>query len=325
MNAHDDGGPLPMLPARDPMGHKGTFGVVGVVGGACAHGVRMIGAPALVARGAFRAGAGLVKLACPAGILSEAIALEPSATGVVMPTDEGGAILAHEAAAVLDALARSCDALVVGPGLGGGAEIETVALRAVKCEDVPVVLDADALNALSRVGELAREWRCRGIVTPHAGEWRRLASAVRASGDPVEPSGRAEAAASLAQRLGCVVVLKGARTVVSDGLRVWTCPDGDACLATAGTGDVLAGVIAALVAAYVGAGEPAGLSEDVRLALPKSRVKPLDLFDAARLGVTAHARAGSRWASEHGAHGGAVAREVADLLPMEVERLRVAG
>ncbi|TVQ62641.1 MAG: NAD(P)H-hydrate dehydratase [Phycisphaerales bacterium] len=322
MSALGEAGPLPAIPPRDRHGHKGSFGVVGVVAGCASGGVRMIGAPALVARGAFRAGAGLVKIACPEPVLAHAIALEPSATGLSLPVEPDGSLRPHESAAVVDRLAREADALVFGPGLGAGDAIEQLALRVIKLEETPLVIDADGLNALARVPELAKEWRSRAIMTPHPGEWRRLASGVRASGDPVEPRGREEAAASLAQRLGCVVVLKGSGTVVSDGLRTWTCPAGDTCLATAGTGDVLAGVLGALVAAYAAPPEPAGVPDAIRAKLPRSRARPLDLFDAARLGVLAHARAGERWAATHRAHAGALAREIADFIPPEIERLR---
>lgn len=324
MSALEDGGPLPALPARDRQGHKGSFGAVGVVAGCAGGGVRMIGAPALVARGAFRAGAGLVKIACPEPVLDSAIVLEPSATGLALPVGPGGDLRPHESAGVIDRLVDETDAIVFGPGLGGGEAIEQLALRVIKVDDKPLIIDADALNALARVPELAREWRGRAIVTPHPGEWRRLGASVRATGDPVEPRGRVEAASSLAQRLGCVVVLKGAGTVVSDGLRAWTCPAGDPCLATAGTGDVLAGVLGALVAAYGAPAEPAGVPDAIREKLPRSRARPLDLFDAARLGALAHARAGERWAATHRAHAGALAREIADFIPAEIERLRDA-
>lgn len=310
------------LPARDPMGHKGTFGTVGVVGGCVAGAARMLGAPALVARGAFRAGAGLVRVAGPDNAIADILTIEPSATGLAIDTTLEGHIEPTSAARALDELLETSGAIVIGPGLGAGDAVERLALRAAQSDRAPIILDADALNALALVPELAQAWRARAILTPHPGEWRRLADAVRASGDPIEPRGREEAAESLAQRLGCIVVLKGAGTVVSDGLRSWVCDAGGPALATAGTGDVLAGAVAAVVAAHSAPPEPAGLPDDLRAKLPRPPGRSLDLFDAARLGVLAHARAGEAWAHKHRAHGGALAREIADLLPAEVERLR---
>jgi NAD(P)H-hydrate repair Nnr-like enzyme with NAD(P)H-hydrate dehydratase domain len=105
--------------------------------------------------------------------------------------------------------------------------------------------------------------------------------------------------------LGCIVVLKGAGTVVSDGINTWTCTRGHACLGTAGTGDVLAGVIAGLVAQH--ASGPA---------------RTLSLFDVARISVQAHAIAGEQWARTHDASAGLLAPELAELIPHELEELR---
>jgi len=105
--------------------------------------------------------------------------------------------------------------------------------------------------------------------------------------------------------VGCVVVLKGAGTVVSDGIRTWTCTHGHPCLATAGTGDVLAGLIGGLAAQFA-PDQEAGMS----------------LFDVARLGVQAHAIAGEEWARKHTAQAGLLARELADELPAVLEGMR---
>ncbi len=299
--------PSPSLPARDPLGHKGSFGTVAVVGGCVSGGAMMIGAPALVALGAFRAGAGLVKLVCPRPVLPGALTIAPSATGLVLPTDETGNIIPHEAAEVLDAAFASCDALAIGPGLGSDAAnrqgVESVVLRAVQQEDRPVVVDADAINALARVPELAQDFHAAAILTPHPGEFRRLAEPLRISLDPTDPAQRPAAAQAMAQKLGCVVVLKGAGTVVTDGYQTWVCPHGHACLGTAGTGDVLTGVIASLIGQVQGS-------------------KP-DLFETARAGVLVHAFAGERWAEHYCAAAGLLAIELADLLPACVETIRV--
>ena len=110
--------------------------------------------------------------------------------------------------------------------------------------------------------------------------------------------------------LGCIVVLKGAGTVVTNGQETWVCPWGHACLATAGTGDVLTGLIAGLLAQHAGGGPGRGQGRGM---------SPLDL---ARIGVEAHARAGEAWAAGHGAQAGLLAEELADLLPGVLEGLR---
>ncbi|CAG0992066.1 Bifunctional NAD(P)H-hydrate repair enzyme Nnr [Phycisphaerales bacterium] len=294
-------GSIPSLPRRDPRGHKGTFGTVGVVGGCGAHDVRMIGAPALAALGALRAGAGLVRLIAPGPILSEAIALCPSATGKALPVDEDGALAFGTAVQAFDKATDGCDALVIGPGWGEGGVVQALALRAVQQEDRPLVVDADALNALAKIPELHQDFRARAVLTPHPGEFVRLAQSLKIKLDPTRDESRPHAAAALAQRLGCVVVLKGAGTVVSDGLEAWTCEHRHACLAAAGTGDVLAGVIAGLLAQHAAA---------------------MSLFDLARLGVEAHARAGERWERSRGATGGMLASELAEEVPAAVEELR---
>lgn len=305
--------PLPRLPARDPAGHKGTFGTVAVVGGCAGPDRRMIGAPALAALGALRAGAGLVRLVTPEPILDAAIGIAPSATGVPLPTDQTGAIVPHDAAAVLDRQLAASDCLVIGPGLGAGVGAQAVSLRAVRQEETPVVADADAINALAEVPELHRDFRGAVVLTPHPGEYRRLADALNIAHDAVRDESRPAAAEALAQRLGCIVVLKGARTVVSDGIRTWVNESGNAALATAGTGDVLSGLIAAIIAQFVAPHDPLAALVDTPARERPDR--PLDLFDAARLAVHAHGLAAERWTRRTGAAAGLLAAELADELP----------
>jgi len=316
--------PPPPLPPRDPAGHKGTFGTVAVVGGYAGPGSRMIGAPCLAAVAALRAGAGLARLVTPEPILADALTVAPSATGIPIPTDDSGEIVPHEAAAVIDSLARSCDCLAIGPGLGRGDGPRAASLRAIQQEEVPVVVDADAINNLAEVPELGRDLRAAAVFTPHPGEFRRLTEAMGLKDALGLDTSRENAAERLAQRLGCIVVLKGAGTVVSDGLRTWTNTSGHPCLATAGTGDVLTGLIAAMIAQFVAPPSPFPLPEKVRAMMPKPAGKPLDLFDAVRLAVYAHGKAGERWAASHDASGGLLAMELADELPATLEALRAA-
>ncbi len=315
----DEPHPLPPLPPRDPEGHKGTFGTVCVVGGCAVPASHMFGAPALAARAALRAGAGLAKLAVPAPVIDHAVALSPSATARALPAENDGALVPHEAAEVFDTAAADADAIVIGPGLGpapSGAAALTI--RALAHAECPVVADADALNALAATPDFWLDLRAAAVFTPHPGEFARLAEPLRLRGDATDHRERPALAEAMAQRLGVIVVLKGARTVVSDGLRTWTCERGHACLATAGTGDVLAGLIGGLAAQFVAPG-PRVVGG---LELPRPSGRPLDLYDAARLAVQAHALAGEAWAHDHDAEAGLLAEELADALPSVLESLR---
>ncbi|MBL0927039.1 MAG: NAD(P)H-hydrate dehydratase [Phycisphaerales bacterium] len=314
---------LPRLPARLPSGHKGTFGTAVVVGGCCLKhdaegrgGSFMIGGPAFSALAALRAGAGLAKLAMPEPILAAGLGVAPSATGVPLPVDHEGDLIPHLAAAAIDeliesALDRGC--ICAGPGLGVSEGAAALVFRLVNQEQLPLVLDADGLNALAAVPEFLKDFRARAVLTPHPGEYRRLAGALRLTADPLADPARA--AEALAQRLGAVVVLKGAATSVSDGQRTWTHDAPNPVLATAGTGDVLAGAIAGLIAQHHG-GDADG---------PRGPSAELGLFDLARLGVAAHSRAARLWADGQSPTltGGIVATELLALLPRAVESLRL--
>jgi hydroxyethylthiazole kinase-like uncharacterized protein yjeF len=295
------------LPARDVRGHKGTFGTVAVIGGCCAGEVRMIGAAALAAAGALRAGCGLARLVMPGPVLEAGLVMVPSATGRAMAVDAKGEITAAAARRAVAWAAEDSGAMVVGPGLGSGAGAEAVVQGAseVAC---PLVLDADGLNALARVWTKGRGRVGRGsavVLTPHPGEFVRLARAAGIRADGVLAGGkreRTEGAQRLAERMGCVVVLKGAGTVVADAERAWVCECADAALATAGTGDVLAGVIGGLMAqAYDG---------------------PRSVRGLCAIAVEAHARAAALWRLEHAASAGLMAMELAELVPAALEGWR---
>ena len=298
---------LPPLPPRAPEGHKGTFGSVLVVGGHAANPV-MLGGPALAARAALRSGCGLCTLAMPAPLLAGALAVASSATGCALPVGPDGALDASGSAEALDPPLARADAVVIGPGMGGGFPVQQLVLRVASSAAVPVVIDADGLNALAASPAFALEMRAPIAITPHPGEFRRLAESLGLELDPIDPVTRTRAAAGLAARLGCVVVLKGARTVVSDGLRCWVCTAIEPALATGGSGDALGGVLAGLAAQFVRA----------------DAARPITLFDAACLAVQLHADSAARWAGTHG-HAGMLAQEIADGIPdaMAARRARV--
>lgn len=300
----------PRLPARDTHGHKGTFGTVGVIGGQAAPPRVMIGGPAFTAAAALRTGAGLAVLAVPEPIMEAALVITPEATGLALPVDEHLALRPSAVAEMLDTYAGGFDCLAVGPGWGDGVPQQQILVRLAADGTVPMVIDADALNALAATRDLQADFRGAAVLTPHPGEYRRLASSLGLNGDPTDFGARPAAAETLARRLGCVVVLKGAATVVSDGLQTATNDTGNAALATAGSGDVLTGVIAGLVAQFfradsVGSGAPPHLS----------------LFDCARLGVWMHGRVADRWAAARGT-AGLLAGDLLEGIPAVLAEMR---
>ncbi len=276
-----------LLPAREADAHKRSTGVVLVIGGSR----RMTGAVRLVAEGAYRAGAGLVTMAVPEGTLGAVRAGPVEATFLPLPeTSEGTA-----SPAGLEALAgrlRDADAAAVGPGMTTQPETAALVQRVVAESPVPLVVDADALNAFAgRAGELARR-RAPAVLTPHAGEAARL---LGASSREVNED-RVGSARKLAAATQAVVLLKGYRTLVaSPEGRVRVNPTGGPALATAGTGDVLTGVVAALLA------------------------RGLAAADAAVAGAYLHGLAGSLAGLELGE--GTMARDVLERIPEAVERV----
>jgi len=298
---------IPTLPPRPLDAHKGTFGSAAVIGGSVGsmpiH-PRMLGAPALAAGGAARAGCGLVRIAVPEPMLNTVLEMCPFATGYGLAIGADGDLIAHECAPVLDRLIDTNTALIIGPGLGGGAGVTKLVLRAVGQTEIPVVVDADALNALSGTTDFAGDLRANAVLTPHPGEARGLCMALSIAGDPAgSDEERTGVCAQIAQRLGCVVVLKGHRTVVSDGHAFWICQRGHPCMATGGTGDVLSGVIGSLIAQ----------------CSPGSVLTPLQ---CAILGVQGHAIAGERWAAGSDASGGMLATDLIEKIPAAIGSLR---
>ena len=224
--------PRPTLAPRPEDAHKHAVGTVLVIGGS----VGLAGAPVLVARGAFAAGAGLVTLAVPAPLRTAVAALEPLAlVRPVAATASGGC--AYPALGTIRALADRVDAVVLGPGLGPSEATRALARRLLESTPQPTVVDADALAAAPPRGTLR-------VATPHEGEAARLLDwpVARVSAN------REEAARCLQERLGGVIVLKGPGTLVTDGQRMQRATTGNPCLAVGGTGDVLAGILGSLLA-----------------------------------------------------------------------------
>ncbi len=306
----------PKLPPRPTDGHKGTFGTVCVIGGQAGGPRVMVGGPALTALGALRAGAGLAVLAVPAPIMAAALTIAPSATGLALPVDENGGLRPSDVAALLDTFLHDYDCLAVGPGFGVDEPQRQIMVRLIGQDEAPLVVDADALNALATVPQFDQDFRAPAVLTPHPGEYRRLAEALGLEGDPINQATRPAAAEQLAQRLGCVVVLKGAGTVVTDGVQTWINPAGNVALATAGTGDVLTGVIAGLIGQFY---KPHGGGMDSTAA--SSQPAGLSLLECARIGVYLHGLAADRWAERHG-DSGLLATDLLAELPAAQAELR---
>jgi len=282
----------------------------------------MLGGPAFSALAALRCGAGRVILALPAPLLPAGLILAPSATGVALPVSDDGELLPSACAEILDGLLPEITCLAVGPGLGVGEPQRQLVLRALGQERVPVVVDADALNALAATSSLQLDLRAATVLTPHPGEFARLAASLAVAEDPLSPAQRCSAAAALSRRLGCVTVLKGHRTVVSDGMIAWECAAGGPVLATAGSGDVLTGAVAGLIAQF---GRRADGARFQSLGSPREpRAAELSMFDCARLAVEFHARAADRWAAGHG-DAGMLAADLLEGLPREIAEYRAVG
>ena len=200
-------------------------------------------------------------------------------------------------------------------------------MRLVALGEQPLVIDADAIRAFAAHREAVRDVRGTVVFTPHPGEASALAEALELEVDAVERATRPAAALALAQRLGAVVALKGHGTVTSDGLRAWRCDRGGAALATGGSGDVLAGVIGAFFAqfaardSYGAARDSYGIALDSYGAARASYGATLAPGAITALAVDAHARAGDLWAARHG-DAGALAREIADLIPEAMHAMR---
>src|SRR6185295_8643554 len=279
---------VPALPVRARDVHKGARGHVLMLAGSW----RYPGAAVLAARAALRAGCGLVTLGCPEGARPAIAAQLLCEMSVPLPDSAPGVFSGDAVSEALD-LAERCQTAAIGPGLSMEAPAQKFARDIALLAPVALVVDADGLNALhDRVDELKRAEAPR-VLTPHAGEAARLLG--RTTADVLKD--RRGAATALAKKTGAIVVLKGAGTLVTDGERTFVNSTGNPGMATAGSGDVLTGVIASLLA------------------------QGMDPFDGAILGVHLHGIAGDLAAAQVGEHG-MIASDMLDRLP---EACRVHG
>lgn len=216
------------LPRRERDSHKGDYGKLLIVAGSEGY----TGAPVFAAEGALRSGAGLVYLGVPRDVYPIVAAQCSSAMPFPLPDDTEQLV----------ERARSCDVVLAGPGLGRSPQAQQLVFRLIEEVEGPLVLDADGLNALEGQTQRLRARTGLTVLTPHDGEFARLA------GCSLPLNDRVEQAAQLAQDTGCVVVLKGHETLTVDPQgRMWRNTNGNPGMAKGGSGDILAGMIASLL------------------------------------------------------------------------------
>lgn len=273
----------PLFPPRLAATHKGTYGHVAIVAGSFGKS----GAAVLSARGAIRTGAGLVSVVADPQVAP--LVNSGSIESMTFPV----ALEAASMEAILDFLGGK-DAVLVGPGLRDEEESDAFIRRLVAAIERPLVVDASGLNAFAgRASELNPERRPR-VITPHPGELARLLG-----GDAKQiNANRIDSAREAAKRTNCVVVLKGHQTLIADlDGNVSVNPTGNPGMASGGMGDVLGGIIAALLA------------------------RGLDPYDAACAGVYVHGLAGDVLKDEFG-DTGLTASDLAERIPLAIQRLR---
>jgi len=278
-----------LLPRRPRSAHKGTFGHVGMIAGS----VGKTGAAAMAARAAMRVGAGLVTVATPSGVNDTLEAKLLEVMTVPMPETKAHT-LARSGLDRLLLFANSRTAVALGPGLTTHPETVDLIHALIPRLEKPSVLDADALNAVAGRADLLMECKAPLILTPHPGEMARLQE--DATPQTINAD-RVGSAARFARARRVIVVLKGARTVLAapDG-PVAICPTGNPGMATAGTGDVLTGMISGLLA------------------------QGLAPWDAARCGIYLHGLAGDLAANRLGATG-MIAGDLIEQIPHAVSQI----
>ena len=278
---------LPALPLRHAESHKGDFGSALFIGG----GRGMAGAVGLASIAALRSGAGRVTAATPAGTQAVVASFEPCVMTSGLPDDSQG-FFAAIATDKLLSLAGPMSSVALGTGLGRSPNLTELVVKLSAELAVPTVIDADALYALaefSAPNRILQSAPAPRILTPHAGEWARLIGVT----GPTHSTCEAEALAwSAAHKV--VLVLKGHRTLVTDGTQCYYNTTGNPGMATGGSGDVLTGVITGLLAQ----GMPA--------------------WDAARVGVYLHGLAGDLAAKEKG-EVGLIASDLLAALPAAIQ------
>ena len=261
-----------LLPKRRPATHKGDYGRVLIVAGSPG----MTGAAVLAARGALRSGAGLTYLAVPRNLVNFVDSMTPEV--ITLPFEN---IKNFKA-----------DAIAIGPGLGVTKQTKKLLLSLIP-SPAPLIIDADALNVISKDLSLLKKAKAKVVLTPHPGEMSRL---IKRSVEYVQKN-RASIAKEVAQRLRCMVVLKGYKTVIAHPSgRTFTNPTGNPGMASGGVGDVLTGMIAGFAA---------------------QQIAP---WEASILAVYLHGLAGDLTAKEKD-HYGMIASDLVEKIPYAIRKI----
>ena len=220
-------------PVRNQESHKGTYGRILLICGA----EGFTGAPSLAAKAALRTGAGLIFVGVPRTVYP--IVASKLDAPMVFPLPEQGGKLSREVLPILLEKLEQMDACLLGPGLGRSEDLDRLVPELIAHCRCPMVLDADGINAVAGHIDVLREAACPLILTPHEGEFRRLTQ---------EPErDRLSGAAALARKTGTVVLRKGHETIITDGTTHYVDRTGNAGMAVGGSGDVLAGILTALL------------------------------------------------------------------------------
>ncbi len=268
-----------IIPRRSPAAHKGMSGRVLVVAGSRG----LSGAAAMAAEGALRAGAGLVTLAAP-GSLQDVLAMKLTEVMTKPLAEIEAGSISREAVSDIIRLSAGNDVLAIGPGVGREEETAVAVREIITTAECPIVIDADALNALAGNTKLLNECAALPVLTPHPGEMARLTGLSTESVNADRIAITRQAAAEW----GSIVVIKGASTVVAfpDG-EVYINTTGNAGMATGGTGDVLTGIIAGLIAQGLSSHDAAvagvyihGLAGDVAAQAGRIGMVATDLLKA---------------------------------------------
>ncbi|MDO4576144.1 MAG: NAD(P)H-hydrate dehydratase [Planctomycetia bacterium] len=280
---------LKMLQKRDEEAHKGTFGLVLLICGSRG----MTGAAVLAGRAALRAGAGLVCVAVPESCQMLVASMQPEYMTSPLPEDASGKITYAAKEAILE-LARRATVVAIGPGLGQSDDLFRLIPELWAELDVPMILDADALNALAQWGKKLPQPPNTRIITPHPGEFHRLC------GNPTVLDNRIQRirAVRWASENQAIVVLKGAGTLITDGENKNRNTTGNPGMATGGAGDVLTGILAGVYAQMI-----------------RQEMTP---FDIARLAVWVHGKSGDLAARKLG-QTSLIASDLIDFLPDAIQ------
>ena len=232
---------MSILPKRDPYTHKGDYGYVLCVGGSRG----MSGAIVLTGRAALVTGAGLVKCAVPGTVLPTVAGLSMEIMTAPLPEDRSGRI-SLDAYREIMRLSEAVTVVVLGPGLGRSLGLTALVARLYREIAKPMIVDADALNALAERGGWRSEYP--RILTPHPGEFARLLGRSIPKEGPSTQQERIELVRDFAAKTGTITLLKGHETIITDGKAVAINRTGNPGMATGGSGDVLTGIIAGLIA-----------------------------------------------------------------------------